>query len=310
MAIYRYALPHLGNELFACYTGMETDLIFNKNIPLPGFAAYPLLNNKQHRVLLENYYRSLILIAKQHNVGVILDSVTWVANADRATELGYSIEELAEFNKNAIKLIHSVREQENYWPTVLCGQVGPRGDGYIQDKPMSIFEARDYHRVQMAAYAETEVDFVCAFTLGNAQEAAGIVLAAKAFELPVAISFTVETDGRLPTGMSLQKAVEYVDKHTQASALYYLVNCAHPDHMLQSFNYEPWVKRVRGVVANASRCSHEELESALELDDGAPTELAEQLSQLRHSYPHFNVFGGCCGTDQRHMNAIMAATKV
>lgn len=309
MAKYRDNLPQLGSDIFVCYTGMDTDLIYNRGIDLPGFASYPLLSNPGHKNILREYYSNLIDLAREQSVGVILDSITWAANRDRGAKLGYTTADLKKFNIDAINLIANVRNEEDDLPTVLCGQVGPRGDGYVISDLMTTHEAEDYHSEQIEVYSNTEADLVSASTICYAEEAAGVVRAAQRFDMPVAISFTVETDGRLPTGMPVREAIEQVDAESSESALYFLINCAHPDHFTSIFDDEPWMQRLRGVVANASRCSHAELEVAKELDDGDPKELGIQVGGLRKRYSHFNILGGCCGSDLRHMKHIIQEAK-
>ncbi len=309
MTKYRDNLPQLGGDIFACYTGMDTDLLYNHGIDLPGFASYPLLSNPSHKKILREYYSDLVDLAREQSVGVILDSITWAANRDRGAELGYTAADLENFNIEAIELIAQVRSDKNYLPTVLCGQVGPRGDGYAVSELMTTREAEDYHSAQIEVYSKTEADLVSASTICYTEEAAGVVRAAQRFEMPVTISFTVETDGRLPTGMPVKEAIEQVDAESSESALYFLINCAHPDHFTTIFDDEPWMQRLRGVVANASRCSHAELEVAKELDDGDPKELGIQVGGLRKRFSHFNILGGCCGSDLRHMKHIIQEAK-
>jgi len=212
-----------------------------------------------------------------------------VANRDRGAKLGFSPDDLKKLNIEAIELIADVREEKGDLPTVLCGQVGPRGDGYAPRDLMSTQEAEDYHSEQIEIYSMTEADF----------------------DMPVAIAFTVETDGRLPTGVSVKEAIEQVDEESDGGAIYYLINCAHPDHFTNIFSDEPWMKRLRGVVANASRCSHAELEVSEELDEGDPDddELGILVGGLRKQFPHFNILGGCCGTNLRHMKRILEEAK-
>ncbi len=309
MVRYRENLPQLGNDIFACYTGMDTDIIYNRGIALPGFASYPLLSTLEGKNILREYYSNLVELARELNVAAILDSVTWVANRDRGAGLNYSREDLKKFNIEAIELIASVREEKGDLPTVLCGQIGPRGDGYEPSNLMSTKEAESYHAEQIKIYSNTEADLVSASTICYAEEAAGIVRAADHYDIPVSISFTVETDGRLPTGMPLKEAIEKVDDESNSRALYFLINCAHPDHFTNILNHESWMHRLRGVVANASRCSHSELEVAEDLDEGNPYELGSLIGSLRRLYPHFNIVGGCCGTDMRHMKRILEEAK-
>jgi S-methylmethionine-dependent homocysteine/selenocysteine methylase len=309
MAKHRQNLPQLENVIFACYTGMDTDILYNRGIDLPGFASYPLLSNPEHKKIIRECYSNLVDLGREQNVGVILDSVTWSANRDRGAELGYTAADLKKYNIDAIELIANVRNEKGDLPTVLCGQIGPRNDGYAPTELMTTKEAEDYHSEQIEVYSNTEADFVSAFTICYAEEAAGIVRAAQRYNMPVAIAFTVETDGRLPTGMSMREAIEQVDVESNGGAFYFLINCAHPDHFTGIFNDEPWMQRLRGVVANASRCSHAELEVAEELDDGDPKELGAQVGRLREKFPHFNILGGCCGSDLRHMKRIIEEAK-
>jgi len=306
---YRKNPPQLRNDIFACYTGIDTDLLYNRHFDLPGFASYPLLSNPKHKNILREYYSNLVDLAREQGVAVILDSITWAANRDRGAKLGYSADDLKKFNIDSIELIANVRNEKGDLPTVLCGQVGPKGDGYILSDLMTTQEAEDYHSAQIEVYSKTEADLVTASTICYAEEATGVVRAAQRFGMPVAIAFTVETDGRLPTGMPVREAIEQVDAESNEGALYFLINCAHPDHFTRIFNKEPWMQRLKGVVANASRCSHAELEVAEKLDDGDPKELGIQIGGLRKKLLHFNILGGCCGTDLRHMKIILENAK-
>lgn len=310
MAKYRAALPQLGDGVFLYHAGMETDLIFNHGVDLPGFSSYPLLESDQGRETLRDYYAGQVDLARSTGTGILLESATWKANRDRAVELGRSPAQLETINAAAIELLAGVREQRGDLPTVLSATVGPRGDAYAPSSRMSADEAENYHAEQIAVLSRTEADMVSALTLCYAEEAIGIVCAARQYGMPVAISFTVETDGRLPTGMALKDAIETVDDATGRGAAYYLVNCAHPDHFSGVLKDEPWMRRLKGVVVNASRCSHAELDEAEELDDGNPQELGRQVGALRAKFPHFTVVGGCCGTDLRHLQEIAENTAV
>ena len=310
MPKYRENLPLLNNNIFACYVGMNTELLYRDGIDLPGFASYPLLMNSKHKKLIRNYYCNLVDLARDQNVGVILDSVTWVASRDRGAALGFTPSELKSFNIQAIELMAQVRESHGDLPTLLCGQVGPRGDSYAPKDLMITGHAEEYHSEQIETYSITEADLVGGFTFCYPEEASGVVRAAQRFNMPVVISFTVETDGRLPIGMSIQEAIEQVDAETNQGALYFLINCAHPDHLSNSFGEGQWLKRLKGVVVNASRCSHAELEVAEKLDDGDPDELGVLVGKLRKQNSHFNIFGGCCGTNFRHMKRILEEVKL
>jgi homocysteine S-methyltransferase len=298
------ALPQLNGDLFLTYTGMETDLLFTQNVDLPGFASFPLLQSDDGRAHLNRYARDLIALGKEHGVGVILESATWVANRDRGAAIGYSPEQLGELNKQAIGLLCKARNSYGDLPTVISANVGPRADAYAPSEQMNAAQAKAYHSAQIGTLADTDLDMISAYTIAYPAEAIGIIQAAKSFNVPVVVAFTVEIDGRLPTGASLENAIKQVDEETDGYTSYFMINCAHPDHFSSALNDGSWIKRLRGIVANASRCSHAELDDAKILDAGNPIELGEQLAQIRQGFSHMNVFGGCCGTDMRHLQSI------
>jgi homocysteine S-methyltransferase len=305
MANYRTNLPQIEEIIFVCYTGVDTDLIFNRGIDLPGFASYALLETYEGKEILRGYYTDLVDLARQKNVGVILDSITWAANRDRGEAIGYNTDDLKEFNLAAVDMISSVRQENGDLPTVLSAQVGPRADGYFPADLMTTDEAEEYHSEQIKIYSKTEADLISAFTLGYVGEAIGIIRSAKSFNIPVAIAFTIETDGCLPTGMPLKEAIKIVDNATDSGAAYFLINCSHPDHFINILTDEPWMKRLRGVVVNASRCSHTELNEADILDSGNPNELGLLVGNINNEFPHITIVGGCCGSDFRHMRKIL-----
>jgi S-methylmethionine-dependent homocysteine/selenocysteine methylase len=151
---------------------------------------------------------------------------------------------------------------------------------------------------------------VTAITMTNAGEAIGVARATQAVGMPVAISFTVETDGRLPTGQGLTEAIAEVDEATRSAPAYYMINCAHPSHFdgtLQGTG--AWLDRIRGLRANASRLSHAELNEAPDLDAGDAEELGREHGAIVRRRPRINVLGGCCGTDHRHIERICAAVQ-
>jgi S-methylmethionine-dependent homocysteine/selenocysteine methylase len=297
-------LPQLsGDRLFITDGGLETTLIFHLGLDLPDFAAFDLLRDETGAEALRRYYEPYLAIAREHRTGIVLDSPTWRASSDWGERLGYSPEELAEANRRAVALTEQLRASAPDVPTVLNGVVGPRGDGYVVGVAMTVEEAEDYHGEQIDTFAGTAADMVSAITMTYADEAVGIARAARAANLPVAISFTVETDGRLPSGQPLGEAIEQVD--AESPPAYFMVNCAHPTHFAGVLD-GPWRERIRGIRANASTMSHEELDAATELDQGDPAELAAQYAELRKALPNANVLGGCCGTDDRHVAAIAA----
>lgn len=310
MAKHRSALPQLNGELFLTDGGLETTLIFLDGLELPDFAAFDLLKTPSGEKALSGYYRTYAALARKFDTSLILESATWRASSDWGTRLGYSPEGLAESNRKAIRMLEEIRREceTDGITTVISGCVGPRGDGYVTGKIMSAREAEDYHGEQIRTFSATAADMVCAITMNYPEEAIGVTRAARAAGMPVAISFTVETDGKLPTGQSLREAIEVVDAATSAAPSYYMINCAHPTHFDRVLSGGgEFVGRIRGLRANASRMSHAELNESPTLDAGDPAELGSQYARLKASVEDLNVLGGCCGTDHRHVEAIARA---
>lgn len=307
MAKYRNDLPQLSGEVFLTDGGIETTLIFHEGLELPHFAAFHLLKDQKGKAALQKYFRTYAALARNYNVGFILESPTWRANPDWLMKLDYADGAVAEINRQSIALLQDLRREfeTEKTPIVISGCVGPRGDGYVPTAAMSAAEAQHYHRQQIGAFSVAGADMVTAITMNYVEEAIGITRAAKSSGLPVAISFTVETDGNLPTGQSLQDAIAQVDKATANAPVYYMINCAHPTHFESTLaSGEPWVERIRGLRANASAKSHAELNESVELDPGHPEELGRQHRRLLSKMKNLNVFGGCCGTDHRHVEEI------
>jgi homocysteine S-methyltransferase len=306
MAKYRNALPQLSGDLFLTDAGVETDLIFNHGIDIREFASHTLLPDAEGRKALGDYFRGFLSLAEEIGCGYILDSVTWKAHPHWAGDLGASAEELRQANRDSIDFIASLRDEfsANSAPILLNAIIGPRGDAYAPEESLAVQEAQNYHAQQLSWLADTEVDMVSAMTFTQADEATGIVRAANALDLPIVISFTVETDGNLPTGQTLASAIEEVDRETQNGAAYFMVNCAHPDHFAHVLGDEPWARRILGIRCNASRLSHAELDECETLDDGDPVELGDQYMEIKTKMPWLNIFGGCCGSDLRHVTQI------
>lgn len=304
------SLPQLGGGLFLSDGGLETTLVYLDGVDLPHFAAFVLLRDAYGCDRLRYYYRPYLeLAANTPGAGFILETPTWRANADWGRLLGYDAPALVEANRAGARLVRELRSE---WgsridgPLLLSGIIGPRGDGYVASAPGSVADAADYHRPQAAALKAGGVDMLAAVTMTSASEAAGVARAGADVGLPVAISFTVETDGRLPSGESLRDAIEQVDADTPPT--YFGLNCAHPSHVDEGFiDAGRWMLRIRSIRANASARSHAELDAATELDIGEPADLADRYVRLRARLPSLNVLGGCCGTDARHLRAIRDA---
>lgn len=309
-ARYRESLPQTSGVTCVTDGGMETALVFHQGFDLPCFASFPLLSTEAGTDALRSYFEPYATAAGDRGVGLVLDTPTWRASADWGAQLGYGADELAEANRQAVALIERVRAEHetDSTPIVISGCIGPREDAYRPTGKMSVVEAERYHAAQIETLSTTSVDVISALTLTYPEEAVGIVRAARRTGLPTVVSFTVETDGRLPGEMPLGEAIEQVDAETDGAVEYFMINCAHPTHFAHVLEEGgSWSARIGGLRANASRKSHAELDEADELDEGDPAELAAQYRALRPLLPGTTVVGGCCGTDHRHIAAIADA---
>ena len=302
---YRDQLPQLDGRPFLTDGGIETVLIFGEGLELPAFAAFDLLKDEAGTEILRRYYAPYVAEAARRGLGFVAESPTWRASPRWASELGYDAAELDAFNRRAIALMEELRAEHPL--VVISGCVGPSDDGYNPKQRLSAEAAEAYHSTQIATFAGTAADMVTAITMTYAEEAIGVCRAAVRAGLPVVISFTVETDGRLPSGQTLAEAIAQVDGETGDAPAYYMINCAHPTHFDTVLGDETIRERVRGLRANASALSHAELDEATELDDGDPDDLARRYVELGDRLPNLNILGGCCGTDVRHVAAIGAA---
>lgn len=310
MAKHRTSLPQLTASTFMTDGGLETDLIFNHGIDLPEFAAFDLLKNEEGKEVLRKYFMDYLDISKKQCHGFVLEAPTYRANPDWALKIGYSLESLNDMIRMAVQELEKIREDyesEGFKiPISVC--IGPRGDGYSPDDKMSIETAEEYHSYQIKIVADTNADLVSALTMNYNAEAIGIANAAKNNNIPVVISYTVETDGKLPSGQSLEEAITSLDKITDNYVSYFMINCAHPDHFMDILNPEStWAKRIKGLRANASNKSHAELDESETLDAGDKEHLAKKYQELKTLLPNLSVIGGCCGTDHTHMNEICMA---
>lgn len=297
------ALPQLSGRPVVTDGGLETDLIYHHGADLTDFAAFPLVDDVRGRELLLNYYRQYFGIATDASAGLQLETPTWRASGDWGDRLGYSAADLRRVNHDAVALLNRLREETGFESMLVSGCLGPRGDGYVAGEVVDPEAAEEYHTPQIEAFAEAGADLATVLTLTGTGEAVGIVRAARAAGLPIAVSFTVEQDGRLPDGTALRDAVTEVD--AEAAPDYFMVNCAHPTHIAGALTAAgDWRSRIVGLRANASVRSHQELDSATELDEGDPVELAHAQEALRPLLPSLALVGGCCGTDARHVSAM------
>lgn len=295
-----------GSDLFTGSTwvtdgGLETDLIFNHGIDLPEFASFPLVENADGVAVLERYYAGYAAIAAAAGAGLLVETPTWRANPDWGLVLGYNADGLDRANRAAVGLARRGATASGLDSSLVSGVVGPRGDGYLAGRE-DPDEAAEYHAAQVRSFAAAGADLVHAMTITGPAEGIGVVRAARDSGLPVAISFTVETDGLLPDGSTLAATLGRLED--EAPADWYGVNCAHPTHVLPALDGGAWQQRLVFFRPNASTMSHAGLDEMEVLDAGDVGLLSSSASTLRGKVPTLGVIGGCCGTDSRHVAAL------
>jgi S-methylmethionine-dependent homocysteine/selenocysteine methylase len=294
------------NHLYLTDGGLETTLVFDRQLTLRHFAAFELLNSEDGRKELRDYYCPYLTLAAENELPFVLDTPTWRANPDWGFKLGYTSDELKAINRSAVEFIRDLARTHTIIQPVISGCVGPRGDGYVPGYQMTAEESSLYHESQIRSFALADADIISAYTLNYVSEAIGIIQAASQFKIPVVISFTLETDGRLPDGTLLADAIKKADDETQGYCLHYMINCAHPSHFIQLFEKPAeWQSRIRGIRANASAKSHEELDASEQLDKGDACALGKSYKMLYEKLPWIKVIGGCCGTDHSHIKEMM-----
>lgn len=302
-----------GSPLLLTDGGLETTLIYHKHLVLREFASYLALEGANGLDIILAYFREYLDLARSEGKGFVLETLGWRASYDWGAKVGKSREEIDEINRTSVSMMRSLAAEYGSEERLILvsGNLGPRGDGYETTNFMNIHEAEAYHAFQIRLYVECGVDLVTAMTINYVEEALGIVKAAQHANIPVVISFTVETDGRLPSGQLLKAAITEVDLVTDNGPLYYMINCAHPSHFLPAMldDGAPWVERIRGFRANSSCKSHAELNEMETLDEGDVEGFGKLYGELLHRFPWVRVLGGCCGTDIRHLQAVCRYCK-
>jgi len=299
---------NFSKNLYLTDGGLETTLIFLEGVELAHFAAFELMNHSEGRNTLRRYFESYFSLAEKYRMGFILGTPTWRANPDWAYLLGYSLKELDRINRQSVIFLQDLRQEKNAVNMLVSGCVGPRSDGYVVKNLMTRDEAAAYHMTQLQSFVTAGVDLVSAMTLNYVEEAIGITMAARDLNVPLVISFTVETTGLLPDGEFLSRAIAKVDEATDKYVSYYMINCAHPDHFKhQLLDNGEWLQRIGGVRPNASTKSHAELDESTTLDRGDIKHLADECNQVLRLLPELRMIVGCCGTDHHHIDAICQA---
>lgn len=308
---YRENLPQLNGYDVTTQGGMETWLQYVDGFELEHFCFFDLLNNPDAVSALTDYHHRIMEAVLPHGFGVLLEGLHYRASRDWGELLGYSREGLAEINTRGIEFYKNLaREYETADnPMPIGGVIGPRGDAYDTGRTPEVSDSEDYHSEQIQTLKEAGADMITAATFSFEKEAIGVAKAAKALNIPLVISFTTSDDGNLLSGGTIGEAIRAVDNATDSSPVYYMINCSHPTEFEPILSDENWISRISGFMPNAAASEKLSLCSLGHLEDGDPEELGHQMAALAKRYPHMTVWGGCCGTDSRHLGQIAKRVK-
>jgi homocysteine S-methyltransferase len=287
--------------------GQETELMYGHGFELAEFAMFPLLDDPPTAARLHEMYRAYLDAAVRNGFVPLMGGLDYRASPDWAERLGYPPEGLAGMQLRSIDFLREVAAPyHRELPTVLvAGIVGPRGDAYTADGTITADEAAEYHSVQVATLARAGVDLVEAMTFNNVAEAVGVARAAAAHGLPASISFTLDSTARLHSGPTLREAVETVDELAGEDApAFFGINCSHPVEFLPAVEPGEWFERVRCLRPNASTMDKVSLCTLGHLESGDPVALGAAMGELARRYPHIDIWGGCCGTWDVHLDEI------
>lgn len=286
--------------------GTETEFMYKHGFELPHFAIFPLLDNPDAVSKLREMFRSYLDVAAKHEVCALMGGLDYRASPDWGELLGYSPAGLADANMQSIEFLREIAgEYSSQIPeTLIQGLIGPRGDAYERNETITENEAEDYHAVQLETLKEADVDLALAITFNNIPESVGVARAAAKIGIPLGISLSLDSSSKLNSGQSLSEAITMIDKATDQSPEFYSINCSHPLEFEPAIEPGDWVNRIRGVRPNASKMDKMALCQLGHLEEGDPVELGVLCGDLARRYPHMDIWGGCCGTWDKHLNEI------
>jgi len=306
MTDHRSFPPQQKGRFYLTEGGTETELLYRYGFELPQFAVFPLLDNPRAVSKMREMFRSYLEVAARHEMCALMGGLDYRASPDWGELLGYSPQGLAEANLRSIEFLRDIAgEYVSDIPDILIeGLIGPRGDAYERGASITESEAEDYHSVQLETLKKANVDLALAITFNNIPEAIGVARAAGRIGVPLAISLFLDSTSKLSSGASLAEAITAIDKETAQTPEFYLVNCSHPVEYEPAMEAGDWIHRVRGVRPNASRMEKMALCQIGHLEEGDPVELGELCGDLARRHPHMDIWGGCCGTWDRHLDEI------
>lgn len=290
---------------FVAGWGTETWLQYVDGFELRHFCAFELLDDPKGYDCIADYTDKVAAAAASNGFGAIIDGIHYRASPDWGDLIGYSRDALRDVNRRGIELYREIagRYETDETPMLVGAAIGPRGDAYETGHKMDMAEAEDYHAQQIDMLKDAGADLVTAATFSSPTEAAGLVRAAAAAGVPVAVSF-IAKGGKLSGGETLSEAIGMVDDATDGAALHFTINCTHPTEFEAGLSDGAWTRRLGGFLPNAVAMELLSLCRLGHLEDGDPVELGGQMADLARRFPHARIWGGCCGTDARHIAEI------
>jgi homocysteine S-methyltransferase len=301
--------PRIPGRLYLTEGGIETEIMYKYGHDLPEFSMYPLLDNPQAVSDMEGVWRRYLDVAKRHGFVPLCAGLDYRASPDWAAKIGYSRETLAEFEHRNIAFLRRLIGEFDFDTAHVVGGIGPRGDAYGTGEEITADDAAEYHGFQLQTLKDAGADLAWAMTFNNIPEAIGIARAADAIGIPLAVSFGLTPDARLRGGAALREAIETIDGEVGDTIAFFAVNCAHPVEIEPAFDGGEWQHKIRGLRPNASRADKLALCKIGHLEDGDPVELGQQMGDLARRFPQMDIFGACCGADERHLDEIARAVK-
>lgn len=307
MTLQSTTFPREDGILYLTEGGTETEVIYRHGHELRDFAMFELMNKPEAVRDMENMYRRYLDKAAQYGFSALMSGFDYRASPDWGAKLGYSAEGLREMQHKCIDFLRGVSRayEDQIERIAIAGCIGPKGDAYSLNRDITAEEAEDYHATQCETLRDCGVDLIWAATINNIPEAVGISRAAARVGLPVNMSFTLDSSHKLKSGPSLKEAIEATD--TEAGAARpdsYGINCSHPLEFEPALEPGDWARRLRSLRPNAAKMDKVSLCKLGHIEEGDPEELGQMMGDLAKRYPDIDIWGGCCGTWDKHFDRI------
>jgi homocysteine S-methyltransferase len=305
--------PQTKGTIYLTEGGQETEIMYKFGHDLPEFAMYPLFEQPDALTALRGMYQCYLEVAAEAGFSVVIGGLDYRASPDWGDKLGYSPEALADVQMRCIEFLREVSQpfRDRIPAILISGIIGPRGDAYSLNRTITADAAEDYHFHQLSTLTRAGVDVVTAMTFNSVPEAIGVARAAARVNLPLCISFTLDSGtSRLMSGPSLREAIETTDRECgEAKPDFYGINCSHPFEFQPALEPGDWIERIRMLRPNASAMDKMALCKIGHLVEGDPQELGRLMGELAQRYPHIDIWGGCCGTWEKHLSQIARQVK-